>query len=95
MKTSFLQTGISTAALSLSAVAAFAADGRPNILYIMSDDHSFQTIGVYASVLKDYVKTPQYRPYSQRRRQDGELLCHQFHQHSQPGGYPDGAIQSS
>lgn len=31
MKTSFLQTGISTAALSLSAVAAFAADGRPNI----------------------------------------------------------------
>ena len=58
MKTSFLQTGISTAALSLSAVAAFAADGRPNILYIMSDDHSFQTIGVYASVLKDYVKTP-------------------------------------
>ena len=24
----------------------------------MSDDHSFQTIGVYASVLKDYVKTP-------------------------------------
>ena len=58
MKTSFLQTGISTAALSLSAVAAFAVDGRPNILYIMSDDHSFQTIGVYASVLKDYVKTP-------------------------------------
>ena len=58
MKTSFLQTGISTAALSLSAAAAFAADGRPNILYIMSDDHSFQTIGVYASVLKDYVKTP-------------------------------------
>ena len=58
MKTSFLQTGISTAALSLSAVAAFAADGRPNILYIMSDDHSFQTIGVYASVLKDYVNTP-------------------------------------
>lgn len=58
MKTPFLQKGISTAALSLGAVAAFAAEDRPNILYIMSDDHSFQTIGVYASVLKDYVKTP-------------------------------------
>ena len=58
MKTPFLQKGISTAALSLGAVAAFAAEDRPNILYIMSYDHSFQTIGVYASVLKDYVKTP-------------------------------------
>lgn len=58
MKTPFLQKGISTAALSLGAVATFAAEDRPNILYIMSDDHSFQTIGVYASVLKDYVKTP-------------------------------------
>lgn len=58
MKTPFLQKGISTAALSLGAVVAFAAEDRPNILYIMSDDHSFQTIGVYASVLKDYVKTP-------------------------------------
>lgn len=31
---------------------------RPNILYIMSDDHCSQTIGVYASVLKDIVRTP-------------------------------------
>lgn len=58
MKTPLLQKSISTATLALGTVAALAAQDRPNILYIMSDDHSFQTIGVYASVLKDYVKTP-------------------------------------
>ncbi len=31
---------------------------KPNILYIMSDDHSFQTIGVYATLLKEHVNTP-------------------------------------
>ena len=58
MKTPLLQKSISTATLALGAIAVLAAQERPNILYIMSDDHSFQTIGVYASVLKDYVKTP-------------------------------------
>ena len=58
MKTLSFSNGLSMVALSLSTTAIFAAEGKPNILYIMSDDHSFQTIGVYASVLKDYVKTP-------------------------------------
>ena len=58
MKTPLLQKSISIATLALGAIAVLAAQERPNILYIMSDDHSFQTIGVYASVLKDYVKTP-------------------------------------
>lgn len=58
MKTPLLQKSISTATLLWAATAVLAAQERPNILYIMSDDHSFQTIGVYASVLKDYVKTP-------------------------------------
>jgi len=31
---------------------------RPNILFIMSDDHTSQAWGVYGGVLKDYVKTP-------------------------------------
>ena len=48
MKTPLLQKSISTVTLTLGAVAALAVEGRPNILYIMSDDHSFQTIGVYA-----------------------------------------------
>jgi arylsulfatase A-like enzyme len=31
---------------------------HPNILFIMSDDHTSQTWGVYDGVLKDYVHTP-------------------------------------
>jgi len=31
---------------------------RPNILFIMSDDHTSQAWGIYGGVLKDYVKTP-------------------------------------
>ena len=31
---------------------------RPNILFIMSDDHASEAIGAYGSWLKDYVHTP-------------------------------------
>ena len=34
------------------------AQDKPNILYIMSDDHSAAAVGVYESHLKDYVSTP-------------------------------------
>jgi arylsulfatase A-like enzyme len=34
------------------------AQERPNILYIMADDHAVATVGVYNSYLKDYVQTP-------------------------------------
>lgn len=38
--------------------SAFTQDKAPNILFIMSDDHSAETIGVYASTLKEFVQTP-------------------------------------
>ena len=31
-------------------------DQRPNILFIMSDDHTSQAWGIYGGVLKDYVQ---------------------------------------
>ena len=31
---------------------------RPNIIFIMSDDHTSQAWGIYDGILKDYVKTP-------------------------------------
>ena len=31
---------------------------RPNILYIMADDHTGQAWGVYGGILKDHVHTP-------------------------------------
>src|SRR5438034_9165445 len=34
---------------SLAADVASAADDRPNILYIMSDDHAYQAISAYGS----------------------------------------------
>ncbi|NMC37588.1 MAG: sulfatase [Bacteroidales bacterium] len=33
-------------------------DQRPNIIYIMSDDHAFQAISAYGGILKDYAPTP-------------------------------------
>ncbi len=46
---------------SLSAIVQLgvsSADERPNILFIMSDDHTAQAIGAYATVLKQLNPTP-------------------------------------
>ncbi len=45
------------ALLSLASVAATAAD-RPNVLYIMSDDHTTQAVGAYGSRLAGLNPTP-------------------------------------
>ncbi|SVD55873.1 uncharacterized protein METZ01_LOCUS408727, partial [marine metagenome] len=34
------------------------ADKRPNILFMMSDDHASEAIGAYGSWLKNFVHTP-------------------------------------
>ncbi len=44
--------------LALSVLLGRAADQRPNILFIMSDDHTAQAVGAYATVLKDLDPTP-------------------------------------
>ena len=43
---------------------------RPNILYIMSDDHTSQAWGIYDGILKDYVHTPNI----QRLAREGTTL---------------------
>lgn len=59
MKEETLKMKVTATALLLSgSLAAQIANKAPNILYIMSDDHSYQTIGVYADCLKEYVETP-------------------------------------
>ena len=40
-----------------SSLSLYSAD-RPNILFIMSDDHTTQAVGVYATLLKDLDPTP-------------------------------------
>ncbi len=47
---------------------------RPNILFIMSDDHSSQAWGIYGGILKDYVKTPNIK----RLADEGIVLNNAF-----------------
>lgn len=42
----------------LAAMGQAGAEKRPNILFVMSDDHTLEAIGAYGSWLKDYVRTP-------------------------------------
>jgi len=51
------RAGLGTAGLALTPLG-FAARRRPNILYIMADDHAQEAISCYGSYLKDYAKTP-------------------------------------
>ena len=54
-----------TGTLVLSSMAMYAVgesqDERPNILFILSDDHTSQTWGVYGGILQDYVQTDNIR----------------------------------
>lgn len=47
---------------------------RPNILFIMGDDHTSQAWGVYKSILNDYVKTPNIK----RLADEGVVLDNSF-----------------
>jgi arylsulfatase A-like enzyme len=49
--------GISTV-FSQNAAAQNAFHQRPNIVYIMSDDHAYQAISAYGGALKDFAPTP-------------------------------------
>lgn len=63
---------VAIALIAIGVTTILAADGpgleesrsdvshatRPNILFIMSDDHAAQAAGAYDSWLKDYVHTP-------------------------------------
>jgi len=49
--------GISAAAFNSCSTGGDAAE-RPNIIYIMSDDHAYQAISAYGGLLKDAAPTP-------------------------------------
>lgn len=59
-----------TSALLGIGACAFAAEERPNILFIMADDHTLQSWGVYDSILQPYVQAP----HIQRLSREGILL---------------------
>ena len=77
---------IASISLSLLAGSHFiqAADNdRPNIIFIMSDDHTSQAISAYNGMLKDILPSP-----------FGKLLCYKFYQHTIKSLYLDRTIQS-
>ena len=49
---------LSTAALSGCGSKQVTQHSRPNILYIMCDDHSYQTISAYGSAVAKLAPTP-------------------------------------
>jgi arylsulfatase A-like enzyme len=59
---SVMTANIAILVLSLSACNnRQGKSARPNILFIMSDDHTSQAWGIYGGVLQDYVKNPNIR----------------------------------
>ena len=53
-----LTTLIGMAALCCQQLSAQNGQQRPNIIYIMSDDHAYQAISAYGGALKDLAATP-------------------------------------
>ena len=49
-------------------------DNQPNILFIMSDDHTAQAWGIYGGILQDYVKNENIK----RLAQEGTVLENAF-----------------
>ena len=58
MKKIFMIKTIGMAAIGLAFALNAMADKRPNIIWIFSDDHSFQTIGAYGGRLQHLNPTP-------------------------------------
>ena len=56
-KTIFVLGGLLTV-ISCTSTKSKKEAQRPNILFIMSDDHTSQAWGIYGGTLKDYVQTP-------------------------------------
>lgn len=53
-------------AFCIGSVQARKPDGRPNILFIMSDDHTSQAWGIYGGILSSYVKNDHIRWLAER-----------------------------
>lgn len=62
--------GLGVGVCVLTGTIDAAEKAKPNILFIMSDDHTTQAVGAYATLLKDVVKTPNI----DRLAREGALL---------------------
>jgi arylsulfatase A-like enzyme len=53
-----IRRGLIAGVAALAAVTVCAEQKKPNILFILSDDHALESISAYGSWLKDFAKTP-------------------------------------
>ena len=53
--------GLTATAFSISATHAASTESRPNILFILSDDHTSQSWGIYGGRLAEYAHNPNIR----------------------------------
>jgi arylsulfatase A-like enzyme len=53
-----MATALGLAVISPALYSQKSKQPRPNIIYIMSDDHAYQAISAYGGSLKDYAPTP-------------------------------------
>ena len=72
--------------LSLAVTAAAQSQGRPNILFIMTDDHAAHAISAYGSRVN---RTPHLDRLAREGAILDERLRDQLHLHAQPSGDPD------
>ncbi|MDZ7821511.1 MAG: hypothetical protein U5N26_06690 [Candidatus Marinimicrobia bacterium] len=87
-----MKTIIMTLAAAFLVFAACSREeSRPNIIFIMSDDHAEKAISAYDSTL---IRTPNIRPPGQRGDPFQQQLRDQFHLRPQPGGAPDREIRA-
>ena len=66
MKQSIISIGMTACCLSGNGQSLFAAnkpaqEERPNILFILSDDHTSQSWGIYGGVLGEYARNENIR----------------------------------
>lgn len=63
IKNAFIQIGVlaSCLPLALPKVVAQSKEQRPNILFILSDDHTSQSWGIYGGILSPYVQNQNIR----------------------------------
>lgn len=71
MKQSIISIGMTACCLSGNGQSLFAAnkpaqEERPNILFILSDDHTSQSWGIYGGVLGEYARNENIRRLARR-----------------------------
>jgi arylsulfatase A-like enzyme len=70
---------ISVSGMSCTAFSSHrAAESKPNILFIFSDDHSLQTLGAYKSRMQNFIKKHNITPNIDKIASEGMLFENSF-----------------